>query len=249
MSLLLPLLLLANLSGNIQNAYVETMASDNACTYNNVVLTTPDSQWSNCSWRIGTYGSVQNISLYYIGLDYNDLFDYDDGAYFTLVSVQDNTQYITYLCTTDYIEIQDNYYRVDLTSFFKSATFQSGTLYFSAPNRYMEMDPSSEGVDLGGFIFMSYANIRMEDERLNGYEEGLADGYEEGYREGNDYGYRLGLEQGTEYAGSFENFWTSLFNGVSSILDVEIFPNFKLWYILGAPIILSLLAFVVGFFR
>lgn len=86
-----------------------------------------------------------------------------------------------------------------------------------------------------------------------GYERGLQEGRSEGYVEGEEAGYQngytVGRQEGQAYVSEVGNFWTNLWNGVDRIMSCEIFPGFRLWYVVGAPLLLGLLGFVVGFFR
>lgn len=61
-------------------------------------------------------------------------------------------------------------------------------------------------------------------------------------------GYKDGQINGQASAGKIP--WlVSIFNSLDSCLSIEIFPGLKLWYIVALPIVFSLIAFVLSFFR
>lgn len=81
--------------------------------------------------------------------------------------------------------------------------------------------------------------------------------YEEiGYNNGYDYGLEIGYNNGYNdgvIAGSNNfnilNLIRSLFDLVWSFLSVEMLPNIKLIYIVAIPLVLSVLKFILGWFR
>lgn len=92
-----------------------------------------------------------------------------------------------------------------------------------------------------------------------GYEQGYADGqgnqYDSGYSDGFEVGSSKGYSVGYDEAVSrfSDNATSSVFmpvlNSVASVMKMEIFPNVKLGYILGIPLILGLVFFVLKFFK
>lgn len=89
-----------------------------------------------------------------------------------------------------------------------------------------------------------------------GYHEGYEDGHFEGYNEGFSYGEELGYNNGYNdgiIAGSNNfnilNLIRSLFDLIWSVLSVEMLPNIKLIYIVAIPLVLSVLKFILGWFR
>lgn len=85
----------------------------------------------------------------------------------------------------------------------------------------------------------------------DGIEEGYQQGYEDGEENGFNEGYQLGLEQGRAENDSYgiAPFVQSIFNGFSTMLNVEIFPKIKLWYIIGIPLIFGIVKFVIGWIK
>ena len=45
------------------------------------------------------------------------------------------------------------------------------------------------------------------------------------------------------------SFTRSVFNGFAQVLNVEILPNIKLGYLIAIPLVLSVLRFILGFFK
>lgn len=68
-----------------------------------------------------------------------------------------------------------------------------------------------------------------------------------------DTGFQEGYEQGKNVAVD-ESLWIysftrSVFNGFAQVLNVEILPNIKLGYLIAIPLVLSVLRFILGFFK
>lgn len=103
----------------------------------------------------------------------------------------------------------------------------------STQNNYLNLD------------FITQLKTLWEQEAFtNGKTEGIEDGYELGFTSG----YEEGLTEGTSQ-NTFMNTIKQLFNVVNNSLSIEILPNIKLWYIIGVPLVLSVLKFVIGWFR
>ena len=68
-----------------------------------------------------------------------------------------------------------------------------------------------------------------------------------------DTGFQEGYDKGTDQAAD-ESLWIysfirSVFNGFAQVLNVEILPNIKLGYLIAIPLVLSILRFILGFFK
>lgn len=85
------------------------------------------------------------------------------------------------------------------------------------------------------------------------YEQGYTRGYRDGLSNNNEnlgQAYEQGYEDG--YNDSSLNpmtFISSIFSGINNIFSVEIFPGFKIWYLIGAPLIVALIIGVLKFLR
>lgn len=101
---------------------------------------------------------------------------------------------------------------------------------------------------------------------ISGYETGYQEGYQEGLNQENNEAFLTGYEQGFEdgkiegYQEGFEEGANSgssdiiklleqIFKSMDQILSVEILPNIKIWYLIGIPLVLSILHFILGWFR
>jgi len=79
-------------------------------------------------------------------------------------------------------------------------------------------------------------------------KEGFKTAYDNGASQEYSKGYSAGYANGIGQAGEIP--WlVSMFNAIDSIFNIEIFPGLKIWYIIAIPVIFSLIAFVLSFFR
>ena len=67
----------------------------------------------------------------------------------------------------------------------------------------------------------------------------------------NDYetAYSIGYSEGMHFSTSSTNWIESVFNAVDSVLQIEILPNFKLWYIVAIPLLFGCVLFVFKILR
>lgn len=78
----------------------------------------------------------------------------------------------------------------------------------------------------------------------NGFNDGKIDGFNDGYKEG----YKSGVKD-TSATINEQTWLTSIFKTIDTCLSIEIFPKFKLWYLVSIPIMFALVRFVISFFR
>ena len=69
--------------------------------------------------------------------------------------------------------------------------------------------------------------------------------YDTGFQEG----YDKGKDQAVDESLWIYSFTRSVFNGFAQVLNVEILPNIKLGYLIAIPLVLSILRFILGFFK
>lgn len=69
--------------------------------------------------------------------------------------------------------------------------------------------------------------------------------YDTGFQEG----YDKGKDQAADESLWIYSFTRSVFNGFAQVLNVEILPNIKLGYLIAIPLVLSILRFILGFFK
>ena len=62
-------------------------------------------------------------------------------------------------------------------------------------------------------------------------------------------GYNVGVNENVDKSLWIYSFMRSVFNGFAQVLNVEILPNIKLGYLIAIPLVLSVLRFILGFFK
>lgn len=125
-------------------------------------------------------------------------------------------------------------------------------LYFSSPNYEIPFTNEFDNpfvINLNNSHYFTLAN----DNYSWGFEDGYYRGYHDGLSENNE-GLGQAYEQGYNdgYNDSSLNpmtFISSIFSGINEIFSVEIFPGFKIWYLIGAPLIVALIIGVLKFLR
>ena len=101
-------------------------------------------------------------------------------------------------------------------------------------NNLITMKLNSEG-EGASFIFDAY------DWLLSNSEPYQIDDYETAYS--------IGYSEGMHFSTSSTNWIKSVFNAVDSVLQIEILPNFKLWYIIAIPLLFGCVLFVFKILR
>ena len=96
----------------------------------------------------------------------------------------------------------------------------------------MKLNSQGEG---SSFIFDAYEWI------LSNSEPYQIDDYETAYS--------IGYSEGMHFSTSSTNWIKSVFNAVDSVLQIEILPNFKLWYIVAIPLLFGCVLFVFKILR
>lgn len=92
----------------------------------------------------------------------------------------------------------------------------------------------------------------IEKLKSTSYTEGYTYGYDTGYDLGNTEGYDDGYIDGYDdgASGEINTTWVlSLMNTATSILNIEILPNIRIIYLVGAFIVLAFVRFVIGWLR
>ena len=69
------------------------------------------------------------------------------------------------------------------------------------------------------------------------------------YDSGYTAGYNVGKNEAVDQSLWIYSFTRSVFNGFAQVLNVEILPNIKLGYLIAIPLVLSVLRFILGFFK
>ncbi len=96
----------------------------------------------------------------------------------------------------------------------------------------MKLNSQGEG---SSFIFDAYDWLTSNGElyKINDY----------------DTAYNIGYSEGMHFSTSSTNWIKSVFNAVDSVLQIEILPNFKLWYIIAIPLLFGCVLFVFKILR
>ena len=69
------------------------------------------------------------------------------------------------------------------------------------------------------------------------------------YDTGFEEGYQVGKDEAVDESLWIYSFTRSVFNGFAQVLNVEILPNIKLGYLIAIPLVVSVLRFILGFFK
>ena len=69
------------------------------------------------------------------------------------------------------------------------------------------------------------------------------------YDSGFTDGYNVGKNEAVDETLWIYSFTRSVFNGFAQVLNVDILPNIKLGYLIAIPLVLSVLRFILGFFK
>lgn len=62
-------------------------------------------------------------------------------------------------------------------------------------------------------------------------------------------GYNAGYQEGLRYSSSLSNLIYNFFKGIDDALSIEIIPNVQLKYIIYIPLVLSIVRFILGWFK
>ena len=103
----------------------------------------------------------------------------------------------------------------------------------------------------GSYMAQGFYEFKLTTTYQTKESESYADGFNTGYDGGYNAGYQVGYADGSSLGGTGFSFdWlTALFEGVNKILQVEIFPKFKLWYCVAIPLMISLVFMILKIFR
>lgn len=84
------------------------------------------------------------------------------------------------------------------------------------------------------------------------YDLGYDDGYRDGERDGHENGYEDGYRDG-EYVGSMTQpifkLFNAVFRSIDTVLQTEVLPGIKLWYIVSIPLVFLIIQFFINLWR
>lgn len=107
---------------------------------------------------------------------------------------------------------------------------------FNTNNLYEEIVYNESATNTASFYFYDFI--------INNATEFTTEQYDT-YNSGYNIGYNVGVDFGT----TSTKWIQSVFGAVDDILQVEILPNFKLWYLIGIPLLFSAVIFVFKILR
>ena len=139
--------------------------------------------------------------------------------------------------------------------FFDSTIFSfvSDGLRYDLPLPYIVGDAIVIKYDFSIPHYVRFITLYTEESQYQigyqeGYEQGVSDGYNSGYTQGRNDGYQEGYNAGL--SGTLApNWFTSFVNSVFDILNIEIFPNVRLIYLIFIPVGLGVLALIFKLIR
>lgn len=196
------------------------------------------------------YKSIQEINPYCYRIEYSIENAYPNTVEFLKIENANEFTAIMY-CSENYSQAQekDNYIELDesiIYNFDSSAGWwlSLAELQDNATNNYYSI-LCDNTIDFSVVV----QRQRVDNYDIgyhNGYEEGEKSGYQEGEKSGFDNGYKAAVSEGK--IGSY-NWLTSTFNTLKNIFELELLPGLKLGYLIGIPFVITLVAFIISWFR
>ena len=107
---------------------------------------------------------------------------------------------------------------------------------FNTNNLYEKIVYNENATNTASFYFYDFI--------INNATEFTTEQYDT-YNSGYNIGYNVGVDFGT----SSTKWIKSVFSAVDDVLQVEILPNFKLWYLIGIPLLFTAVVFVFKILR
>lgn len=134
-------------------------------------------------------------------------------------------------------ENNDNWYKFDLKGIFNSnVNTKQDTCNISLATLHTHINGNTgygQITQLNNYIcFKDDSNFSQVS-----YDSGFTDGY------------NVGKNEAVDQTLWIYSFTRSVFNGFAQVLNVEILPNIKLGYLIAIPLVLSVLRFILGFFK
>lgn len=122
------------------------------------------------------------------------------------------------------------------------------TLNFSDSSRYLFVDFSPSG-NIGGYnIDDDYVSFNHVFQFYSTYTKNVGT-YQDGYNVGFNLGYNNGLNEGISKSLEDVNPLLIAFNSISKVLDIELFPGFKLGYGVGFGFACGIVLMILKFFH
>lgn len=181
-----------------------------------------------CSDLKYTTGLTLNYEIHYFTYTYRD-----SDRHFT-ISYQIE-QYFEFYCLTPSKE--SHVVKSESTWYTSSDEFTLPVPYYPIDNEivYTQATHYSTNFDMESVI-----NAWINEEEA---------AYSSGFNDGKDVGYSEGFSKGQEDILNWTNLLKVPFDTIDGILQTQLLPGIKLWYIVAIPLVLSVIKFIMGFFR
>ena len=149
-----------------------------------------------------------------------------------------NVDYATYDGNESIIsENNDNWYKFNLKSIFNSNVLNNQETFNI---NLITLDVHQTGKTDYGYITQLNNYICFKNDSNFSQVS-----YDSGYTAG----YNVGKNEAVDQSLWIYSFIRSVFNGFAQVLNVEILPNIRLGYLIAIPLVLSVLRFILGFFK
>ena len=178
-----------------------------------------------------TFGSVINTS-FFLNNNKDRKSHYHDYYYVF------NVDYAYYEGAESIIsENNNNWYKFDLKGIFNSNV---NTKQETCNISLITLETHDNGYTSNGHITQLNNYICFKDD---------SNFSQVSYDSGFTAGYDVGKNEAVDQSLWIYSFTRSVFNGFAQVLNVEILPNIRLGYLIAIPLVLSVLRFILGFFK
>lgn len=262
-----------NLIQFIINPVDNYVQSDEIIEFNFVSARPTINLLTNTTWFLNPtlnfdYNNMHQLSLtptsnarqgYYIAYNYNVNEVINEYMYFNDDEYPNNYKYLINLGYKQNLYHYD-FYLFDNVNYINGELATSGyNLYDFTSNSYKDQFGVVPRIMSFGHLFNTnnleenlifketatdFTPLYFYDFIVNNATEFSAEQYET-YNSGYNVGYNVGVDFGTEST----KWIAAVFDAVDNIFQVEILPNFKLWYLIGIPLLLLAVVFIFKLLR
>ena len=177
-----------------------------------------------------TFGSVINTSFFLNNINDRKSHYHDYYYVFNVDYAYEDTESII-------SENNNNWYKFDLKGIFNSNV---NTKQETCNINLITLDAHDSSSTNNGHITQLNNYICFKDD---------SNFSQVSYDSGFTAGYNVGKNEAVDQTLWIYSFTRSVFNGFAQVLNVEILPNIKLGYLIAIPLVLSVLRFILGFFK
>lgn len=199
---------------------------------------------------------MESIEIEIYVYDYDYIEDISHEIYYDLVLI-DVLNLDLNINSNLYLDVVFNSTDWDTNSIRYDLDYGDGILNFYPPQENSEVNVS---VPLNGYSTELYLTNDVVNELISwnyteGYNDGFSDGEQQGETNGYFTGYNLGYNKGyvkgvSDGEKTFDfSFISDMFDQTNDFMNLEIFPGLKLWYLIGGPLIISLIIAVLKLMR